>query len=182
MEVKYYWLAFVIILTMIMKVVHDVFMYHIGKNKKLLWVDEDSLNGPEMILKVQKDIIKHRIEGTRKVLSRQIKLRHLFGVLMITVPTLIAPLVFFMPWGQYLLGTFAAGLIYLGFFNNLYNRGIREHPTYLGKTDVVDQLLRRIFKIEQNPDKPAKNKNLVLWIRAILGIFGIAIILSIMSF
>lgn len=116
--------------------------------------------------------------------SRQKKiygvLNHIFEIFMIVTPTLAAPLVFDMPWDSYSLAMTGATLIYFGFFNNLYNRLIGKPPQYLGKVDLVDRALRWFFKIDKDPGDPAKNKNIVLWMRAILGIFGMAIILSIL--
>lgn len=180
MELKYYFIAGIILITMLAKALHDFFVHKTRESSKEMWKLQATsayLNNEDAI-----ETRKIRINLYRLKMLRYMKWRHLFGVLMITIPTLLAPLVFSMPWGQYGLTMLAAMCMYFGFFNNMYNRLTGQHPAYLGTVDVVDVFLRNLFKIEDDPKNPAKNKHFVLWLRAGIGITGIAILLSILSF
>lgn len=109
-------------------------------------------------------------------------LYHIFQVFMIITPTLVLPVLKYISWWDYIFTMLAAGLIYFGIFNNLYNRMIGKNPAYLGKVDIIDRFLRWAFKIEKDPNNQAKNKNLVLWLRFLLGMVGVYIIIDILVF
>ncbi len=170
-----YWLLIIVTATMLFKAIANSTNYWYNKIRRdaLRESYNKELSQEEQLLIIKKGNKQARIYGV---------LYHIFEVFMMLTPTLIAPLVFGMLWGNYLLGMLGASLVYFGFFNNLYNRMIKRHPAFLGTTDIVDRFLRWAFCIDKDPDNPAKNKNLVLWIRAGLGMFGAAIIIEFVVF
>ena len=69
---------------------------------------------------------------------------HLFGVLLIGVPLLFIYFekIHFTDFGV-IIAAFA--LIYFGIFDAIYNRITNRPLLYIGKTDVIDMFLSRVF-------------------------------------
>jgi hypothetical protein len=119
--------------------------------------------------------LKEKLTHEAKKKLKYKQLDKLFQVFMIGIPAVGMSQVPILNLGQVGIFILAYMLIYFCWMDRFFNRLTGSNIQYVGKTDFVDLLLRRIFKISEGN---AKGKNTVTILKWASFIIGLALMLD----